>query len=215
MRRIDRATLVLGSTQPRDVVDAAAAGRKGVVVERRRSGGGAVLVAPGDTLWVDAWVPRGDPLWRDDVVHAAYWVGEWWAAALRAAGLGHVNVHRGPLRAAPGSELVCFAGRGPGEVFVDAYKVVGVAQWRGREGALFHTAAYRRWDPAALLDLLNLAPVERQRMTAALAGVARGVDELLSPATPSAVLAGTLLESLPQPASWLRPPERLSREQTP
>ena len=63
---VERPALVLGSTQPDDVVDRAAAARAGVEVVRRRSGGGAVLLVPGDVTWVDVLLPRADPRWSDD-----------------------------------------------------------------------------------------------------------------------------------------------------
>jgi hypothetical protein len=61
-------------------------------------------------------------------------VGEWWAGVLREVVTGEVTVHDGPLEGDPAYRLVCFAGRGPGEVFVDGRKAVGVTQWRVREG---------------------------------------------------------------------------------
>ena len=67
VRRAGHAALVLGSTQPGTSVDSARAARAGIEVVRRRSGGGAVLVGPGDPVWIDVWLPRGDPLWHDDV----------------------------------------------------------------------------------------------------------------------------------------------------
>ena len=75
-------TVVLGSTQPDDVVDRGRATAAGVDVVRRRSGGGAVWLAPGAVTWVDVVVPAADPLWLDDVGRAAYWLGEAWAEAL-------------------------------------------------------------------------------------------------------------------------------------
>ena len=75
----------------------------GMSVARRRSGGGAVLVTPEDPVWIDVWVPAGDPLWRDDVGRAFDWLGDAWVAAL-----GRVGDRRGvrpPRRAtwpAPG-----------------------------------------------------------------------------------------------------------------
>ena len=61
-------------------------------------------------------------------------------------------------RSVPGAfgDLVCFAGRGPGEVFHGAAKVVGLSQWRAREGALFSSCAYLRWDPAPLVALIDV-----------------------------------------------------------
>ncbi|HEX2192237.1 MAG TPA: hypothetical protein VHH09_03510 [Acidimicrobiales bacterium] len=167
--------VVLGSTQRDDVVDAGAAAAAGLDVVRRRSGGGAVLVGPGELVWVDAFVPSGDPLWAADVGHAAHWLGSAWVGALAACGV-EASWHGGGLVAAPWSRLVCFAGLGPGEVCVGRAKVVGVSQRRTREGALFSSAALLRWDPAALLAVLALDPIERERAADGLSGAARALD---------------------------------------
>ena len=155
--------LVLGSTQP--VVEA----RGDVEVVRRRSGGGAVLLRPGETVWVDVVVPAGDPLATDDVSRSFWWLGEVWAAAL---GQG-LSVHRGPMVRTRWSSAVCFAGVGPGELLtVDGRKVVGLASRRTRDGALFQCAVPLVWDPAAYVELLGLpAGAEGE-----LAGVAAPVD---------------------------------------
>ncbi len=123
---------------------------------RRRGGGGAVYLGPGEQLWLDVWIPRDDPLWVADVSAAAEWVGAWWMEALAGAGQYGFDVHRG--RSVPGDlgDLVCFAGRGPGEVFHAGAKVVGLSQWRAREGALFSSCAYLHWDPAPLLALVHV-----------------------------------------------------------
>src|SRR5438094_6035397 len=63
---VDGPALILGSSQPVDHVDEAAAARAGIEVARRRSGGGAVLVGPGVALWWDVFIPPGDPLWESD-----------------------------------------------------------------------------------------------------------------------------------------------------
>jgi lipoate-protein ligase A len=177
-REVTRPTLVLGSTQPAELVDGNALRRRDMDLARRRGGGGAVYLEPGTQLWLDAWIPRDDPLWRIDVSAAAEWVGRWWVEAL--AGLGHhgFDVHTG--RALPGrlGELVCFAGRGPGEVFHGGRKLVGLSQWRAREGALFSSCAYLRWEPAALLELMLLEPLLHEAMTRDLMPVAVGLGEL-------------------------------------
>jgi hypothetical protein len=89
---------------------------------------------------------------------AAEWVGQWWRQALISAGAeaAPLTVHRGRAVPGPHGSLVCFSGRGPGEVFHRGRKVTGVSQWRSREGALFQTCLYTHWDPAPLLDLLDL-----------------------------------------------------------
>jgi lipoate-protein ligase A len=142
---VEQPALVLGSSQAMADVD-------GIEVVRRRSGGGAVYVAPGGTLWVDVVVPRGDDLWDDDVGRATYWLGEVWAAAIG----DHALVHRGAMVRNEWSDLVCFAGLGPGEVTVDGRKVVGISQRRTRQAARFQCVAYERWDPQPLVELLHL-----------------------------------------------------------
>jgi lipoate-protein ligase A len=162
--------LVLGSTQPAVEAD-------GVEVVRRRSGGGAVLLRPGETVWVDVVVPADDPRWTDDVGRSFWWLGEVWASALGGAGL---SVHRGPLVRTRWSSAVCFAGLGPGEVVDGAgRKVVGMASRRTRDGALFQCAVPLRWDAAAYVELLGLPP----EAEADLADVAAPLD-----ATPDAVV---------------------------
>jgi lipoate-protein ligase A len=135
MFEVDQPALVLGSTQPMIDLD-------GIEVVRRRSGGGAVYLEPGGTLWVDVVVPRGDELWDDDVGRATYWLGEAWAAAVG----GGAVVHRGPMVRTEWSDLVCFAGLGPGEVTVDGRKVVGISQRRSRAAARFQCVTYETWD---------------------------------------------------------------------
>ncbi len=183
-------TLVLGSTQPAALVDATAVGAHPVEVARRRGGGGAVYLSPGEQLWLDVWIPRDDPLWVTDVSTAAEWVGAWWAAALAGLGLRGLEVHQG--RALPGDwgDLVCFAGRGPGEVFHAGRKVVGLSQWRAREGALFSSCAYLRWDPAPLLALLNVGRDERSELARGLASAAIGLADVLPGARDLALVRG-------------------------
>jgi lipoate-protein ligase A len=154
--------LVLGSAQPLSDVDAEAAAARGVDVVRRSSGGGAVLVGPGESLWVDIVIPASDRLWDDDVGRAAWWVGELWAAALRRCCPGaEPAVWKRANRRTTWSGRVCFAGVGPGEVLAGGRTVVGVSQRRTRRAALFQTAALLRWRPADLLGLLALEPDER------------------------------------------------------
>ncbi len=211
VRRVTRAAVVLGSTQDEAVVDRHRAAHAGVHVVRRRSGGGAVLVQPGDPWWIDLWIPRGDPLFVDDVGRAPEWVGECWVRALRALGAGAdggLGVHRGAARHAAWSDLVCFAGVGPGEVVAGdrgvggARKVVGIAQWRARQGALFHCAAYRHWDPTALADLLVVPSAERESLTRSLGASALGLDAWGAVPAGSGELEAALVAALPSGADW-------------
>ncbi|HEX4218417.1 MAG TPA: hypothetical protein VHZ02_08615 [Acidimicrobiales bacterium] len=185
--RVSAPAVVLGSTQQPSVVDRERAERSGLAVARRRSGGGAVLVTPGDPVWIDAWVPRGDQLWLDDVARAFDWIGNTWATALEHLGVAGVSVHQAGLSACtPWSSLVCFGGVGTGEVLdADGRKLVGIAQRRTRDGAWFHSACVRRWDPDPLLDVLVLGDDERLAAHADLSAAVAGIDDLL-PGDPAA-----------------------------
>lgn len=158
---VDRPTLVLGSTQSDEVVDRRRAEEAGVDVVRRRSGGGAVLLRPGETVWADVLLPAGDSLAEADVGEAFGWVGQAWARALAAAGVSGTTVHHGRPRPGRWSDLVCFAGLGPGEVTVGGMKVIGISQRRTRAGALFQCGALVAWEPGPLIDVLALSDAER------------------------------------------------------
>ena len=166
--------LVLGSAQRTDRVATE------IEVVRRRSGGGAVLVVPGELLWVDVLVPAGDRLWDDDVGRAFGWLGDVWAGALAALGVA-TTVHHGGLTRSPWSDAVCFAGLGPGELLNAAgEKVVGMAQRRTRSVARFQCAALARWDAAAVVGLLGLPPPAGDDLRGVAAGVGVPLDRLLS-----------------------------------
>jgi lipoate-protein ligase A len=200
VREVAHATLVLGSTQPADLVSPDALREGAVELVRRRGGGGAVYLEPGRQLWVDAWVPRDDPLWEHDVSVAAEWVGRWWMEALAVAGVGApggFSLHAG--RSVPGAlgDLVCFAGRGPGEVFSDDRKVVGLSQWRSREGALFSSCAYLQWEAQPLLHLLSFDDVTRSELAGRLRGVAIGIGAWSPPAGGLAGVRDHLLGAFP------------------
>ncbi len=226
-----RPAVVLGSAQPDEVVDRDRAVRLGFEVARRRSGGGAVLVGPGESVWVDLVVPRGDPLWSEDVGTSMAWVGQLWSDALAGiapagtepagiapAGISsegiapaELSVWEGPMLRGPWSELVCFAGVGPGEVLLGppgtarggpsgpgtgrgapgqpGPKLVGVSQRRSRAGALFQSAALLRWRPSDLLDALALDPSARRRALAEVAPAAQGLGLERSDAVVAAFLA--------------------------
>ena len=163
---VDRPALVLGSAQFDAVVDAEACARAGVEVVRRRSGGGAVLLVPGEVVWVDVLVPPAHERWSDDVGRATWWLGEAWARALGP----DAEVHRGGMVRTAWSSLVCFAGLGPGEVSVGGRKAVGISQRRTRVGARFQAALYRRFDAVGLSGLLLLDAGDRAALAAALTG---------------------------------------------
>jgi lipoate---protein ligase len=144
--------IVLGSAQREQTVDATAAARLGIEVARRRSGGGAVLVVPGEVVWLDVTVPRTDVLWDDDIGRSMWWLGDVWRRALSDLGVSG-QVHHGPQISSPWSSVVCFAGLGAGEVTVDGRKVVGISQRRTRDGARLQSMCHLQWRPELLAEL--------------------------------------------------------------
>jgi hypothetical protein len=106
-------------------------------------------------------------------------------------------VNRG--RSLPGAfgDLVCFAGRGPGEVFQSGRKLVGLTQWRSREGALFSSCAYLDWDPVPLLDALHMDEPARTELGRELAPAALGLVELEPPVDDLAGVRDQLLGLFP------------------
>jgi lipoate-protein ligase A len=194
------AAVVLGSTQHLDVVDRSKATALGVDVVVRQTGGGTVFLAPGAQVWVDVWVPSGDALWNDDITRASQWLGETWAVALKGLGVHDLAVHSGRVMHSTWSDVVCFAGLGPGEVVVGDAKLVGISQRRTRNGARLHSMAALTWDPAPLLAVLALAPRHVGLAPEELAHVATGLravlhaprdvsDEALTGVVEAAVLA--------------------------
>ena len=204
VREVSRPTLVLGSTQPTGLTGSGRVRRREVELARRRGGGGAVYLEPGDQLWLDAWIPRDDPLWKLDVSAAAEWVGAWWIDCAGGARTARLRRPRRPRRARRLGELVCFAGRGPGEVFHGGRKVVGLSQWRAREGALFSSCAYLRWDPAPLLELVHFDEHVRAELARDLRRVAVGLSELDPPVGDLAACA-TACSARSRRSGWLRP----------
>jgi lipoate-protein ligase A len=180
--------LVLGSIQAESSVDADACTRAGIAVVRRRSGGGAVLVVPGELLWVDVILPAGDPLWDDDVGRAVHWLGDVWVEALNAVGVADAVVHQGGMVATRWSRWVCFAGMGPGEVTVGGRKVVGISQRRTRAAARFQCAVLRSWDARVIAGLVRPPASPQLPTVAELAGAAVGVGAALDD-LPAALVA--------------------------
>jgi lipoate-protein ligase A len=186
--------LVLGSTQSADVLrrpDTSPPARgtavEAVDVAWRRSGGGAVLLVPGEFVWIDVVVPRSSALWRDDLGESMLWLGQTWVAAL-ATFVGGLEVHSGPMRRAAVAGEVCFAGLGAGEV-IDAVgrKVVGISQRRTRQWARLSSMCHLNWRPAQYAALL-------QRVLADdISDAVRAVD------APGDDVAAAVIAALPSP----------------
>lgn len=154
---ISSPALVLGSSQDSSVVDHEACRRAGVEVVRRRSGGGAVLLRPGEVIWIDVIVPAGSSGWATDVHAPMVWLGRRVAEAFaELVGFdGDLVVHEGAMVSTAWSSTICFDGIGAGEVLVDGRKLVGISQRRMRHAARLQCCWYVRHDPADLVELLD------------------------------------------------------------
>ena len=152
--RPEDTAVVLGSRQSADILDTAECARLGVGVVKRRSGGGAVLVVPDGLVWADIVAPPGGA--PDDVRASMVWAGELWRRALAPFVAGRdLTLHTGSMVTTPWSELVCFAGLGPGEVLLDGRKLVGLSQRRTRHGVRIQGTLYTAPPPIDLAGLLR------------------------------------------------------------
>ncbi|MCL4448855.1 MAG: hypothetical protein M1483_03110 [Actinobacteria bacterium] len=146
--------LILGHNSAIALVNRTRAADLHVDVVRRATGGGAVLVSPNTLLWIDFWIPIGDPLWRSDVMEAFSWLSELWMCVLDQAGVYKVQVHRGKPVKTAWSDSICFAGISWGEIKVAERKAVGISARRTKAGALFQCGALWLLEAEKLLDLL-------------------------------------------------------------
>jgi len=151
---LTRSVVVLGGSQSSDVLEPARSSE--LALRRRRGGGGLVLLQPGD-VWVDWWIPADDERWSKDVHVSSIRCGAIWRDVLAPLVQEEVTVHEGPLEGDVAHRVVCFAGKGPGEVFVGGRKAVGVTQWRVREGIFLSTVLHAH-DSHDVLALLRTVP---------------------------------------------------------
>lgn len=145
-------TVVLGSRQRADLLTEEF--RTSHALRRRRGGGGIVLLQPED-LWIDWWIPSDDRRWSVDLRETSRRAGERWQRLLSDEVDGELVVHDGPLEVDGDFGVVCFTGRGPGELFIGSRKVVGVTQWRVREGAFVSTVLHGQTTLPLVAGLVN------------------------------------------------------------
>jgi len=175
--------LVLGNGQKPRIVDVAACHAAGARIYRRTSGGTAVLVNA-ELLSLDVILPAGHALWTSDIVTAYHWVGAWWQDALHALGAEKAwAISTEEVRAIPPLapddplRLACYGTLSPWEVVVGRRKLVGLCQVRRRPGALYQIGVYRRFDPRALGQLLDLNNSNRKTLATRLHNATLGLDQ--------------------------------------
>lgn len=154
-----RRALVLGASQPRDLVDLARAERLGIEVCQRPSGGGIVLVDPAASVWIDIVVPVGGGGPTSDPVPLFRWVGDVWLRALRLLGVDGLAIHGGGPTDRDRARLLCFAELGAGEIVQRTpdgpSKVVGLSQRRTRAAARVQGLFVTGWDPGVVRDVVR------------------------------------------------------------
>jgi len=180
---VDRA-LVEGPSQRG--ADALVLPETGVQRLHRRVGGGFVLLDSGMLcLTVVLGLPHA--LSVSDVTESYRWLGETLAEGLRAEGVQDARVasvvearaHSAVARfhpPEPALKAACYAGVSPYEVMVGDAKIVGLAQARSREAALFQVGILLR-DQSDLADLL-VTP-DRVALRGALRARTMGLETVL------------------------------------
>lgn len=157
LNQVKHPAVVLGSTQRNEVLNADVVQSAGLHVARRRSGGGYVVMIPGESMWVDIYLPRHDDRWHDDVERATWWLGRAWQSWLVELGItGTWSMHERGVSDRKLGRLICFAAAGPGELFLDGQKIVGISQHRNRYRARFQCVIYSHF--RADLEVALLAP---------------------------------------------------------
>jgi lipoate---protein ligase len=153
----NQSALVLGSTQNLSIVDSTECRKRGIEIVKRRSGGGAVLLSSETTVWIDVVLPATHELSVSDIGQAPLWLGKLFQQVLTDLGVVDLTLHETAMEKSDWSTLICFAGRGPGEVFTsNGRKVVGISQRRTREWVRFQIVVSLAWRPEILLALINV-----------------------------------------------------------
>jgi lipoate-protein ligase A len=134
------------------------------------------MVGPDSQLWLDVFLPAGDPLSERDVGKAFTWLGAAAAGAISSVTGGPSETYAGPLLATRWSPMLCFCGLGTGEVLVEGRKVLGVSQRRVRAGATFRLMVLLQLDAAASASVLALGSEERRLAAEHLGGFAAPVE---------------------------------------
>ena len=151
--------VVLGSSErEKAFMDFSYMEREGIQLASRRSGGGAVIVIAEDLLWLDVFVPTRSRFWLEDIKRSSLWMGGIWLDALQSISVDCL-LYDGQFIRSSLSDLVCFAGKGPGEIFINDQKIVGISQRRSRQGTQFQCGLILNWNPGHLINIFKGAPI--------------------------------------------------------
>lgn len=150
--------LVLGRSQKIDPSLQARAKAREVSICNRLTGGGAVLAGPW-LLCASIVLPPHHALVSSHIVDSFRWLGQIHADWLRGFGVPANCAARGMQTPDPGLEWACFGNIASWEVEADEGKIVGLAQARTHNGALFTSATLVEPPPWGLLcDIMGQRP---------------------------------------------------------
>lgn len=130
--------VVLGCSQGGLLPQAQRAAPPDCEIALRRAGGGAVLTGPW-MLSASVVLPPDHRLLAGGLVASYHWLGAVHAGLLRDMGIDAHAIapeELGHSRGKPSLAWACFGGLSPWEVVVDGRKLVGLAQFRRRNGVL-------------------------------------------------------------------------------
>lgn len=159
--------VVLGCAQGRLLPQVQRAAPPDCEIALRRAGGGAVLTGPW-MLSASIVLPPEHRLLAGGLVASYHWLGAVHAGLLRDMGIDAHAIppeELGHSRVKPDLAWACFGGLSPWEVVVDGRKLVGLAQFRRRNGVLLTsgTLLFRpKWE--LLCQALERPPAEAQAL---------------------------------------------------
>jgi len=205
------AAVVLGFAQRRrsaQLVDRLRADTRGVALLERRAGGGAVLVDE-HMLCLTVALGLPHPWVGDDLTESYRWLGDRFVGALRGLGVAgarrvetaeaRADVATLRSRADSVADLLrasCYGAVSPHEVVCDGRKLVGFAQVRRRDVALYQAGLLLR-DQAPLADLLRIPDSAiREAYRHELAARTVGLADLLASVPDATTLARRLAAPL-------------------
>lgn len=140
---------------------------RGLPARTRTTGGGSVLLGPW-LLRAVLVLPRSHAALADGPRGAALWFSDAHRRWLHEAGIA-AQPWSGPTM----DHWSCFAGRGPGELFVGDRKLTGIAQrWQARRAVLWSATLLTPVPWELLCVALGHAPQEAAELEAAATSVA-------------------------------------------
>ena len=169
--------LVLGKSQRgRDFLNSSYLEEQNINLTVRQSGGGSVLVSPDDMLWVDIFIPKESKFWIADIAKASIWIGRIWHDALERLGI-ECSLFDESFSRSEASDLICFIGRAPGELFIDNRKILGISQRRSKFGTRFQCALIINWKPEHMIAAYASSPIPNLDKLISRAGIGSGCQK--------------------------------------